>query len=368
MRLIILGVCSTFPAFFLSACKKSDSEAAPGPTASQAAAISAPAAAPPGPTADSMKLPTLGPVPIPENNPMSEAKIKLGQALFFDKRLSADGSRACYSCHRNEDGTGGHEPLAVGARNKKLTRHSPVLWNVGYLPKFYWDGRASSLEEQALAAWAGGNMGVGKENLESKAKEIGKLPEYKKQFQEVFPEQGATPDTIVAAIAAFERTLVCDGTAYDKYAKGDKSALTDTQKRGLELFMGKAGCAACHAPPHFSTAYLTKDGAYFNTGRGIEGKKEEEVDVGRMAVTKNEADWAAFKVPTLRNIHRSAPYFHDGSEYTLEDAVRFMASGGHPNKALSPLLSDKKLTDQEIKQLVDFLDALSCPVSIPEPR
>lgn len=352
-----------------TACNKP--EAAPAETkteAATAASVRAPAlASPSGPRADTMKLPTLGPVPVPADNPMSDAKVKLGHALFFDKRLSVDGSRACYSCHLNEDGTGGHDPIAIGPRDKKLTRHSPILWNVGYLPRFYWDGRSGSLEEQALAAWAGGNMGVGKENLPKKAQEIAKIPAYKKQFAEVFPDKGVTPETIVQAISAFERTLVCDGTAYDKYAKGDKTALTDAQKKGLELFMGKAGCVACHAPPHFSTAYLVKDGAYFNTGRGTIDKKDDQVDVGRMSVTKAENDWAAFKPPSLRNVHKSPPYFHDGSEASLEAAVRFMATGGAKNKALSPLMQDKKLSDEEIQSIVQFLEALNCPNAIPQP-
>lgn len=371
MRKDLTGARVALFALAFVGCNKPEPTETSAPSASTPVAVRASVtpkvAAETGPRADEMTLPTLGPVPIPANNPMSEAKIKLGQALFFDKRLSVDGSRACYSCHLDEDGTGGHDPIAVGARGKKLTRHSPILWNVGYLPKLYWDGRAGSLEEQALAAWAGGNMGVGKENLEKKARELAKIPTYEKQFAAVFPNEGVTPETIVAAIAAFERTLVCDDTAYDKYAKGDKSALSDAQKQGLELFMGKGGCASCHAPPHFSTAFLVRDGAFFNTGIGTKGKKEEEVDIGRMNVTKNESDWAAFKPPSLRNVQKSPPYFHDGSEFTLEDAVRFMAGGGQPNKASSPLLSDKKLTDQEIKNLVQFLEALTCPQSIPLP-
>ncbi len=315
-----------------------------------------------------MKLPTLGAVPIPEDNPMSDEKVSLGHQLFFDKRLSADGSRACYSCHMNEDGTGGHDPLAIGAKNKQLTRHSPVMWNVGYLPKLYWDGRSDNLEAQGTAAWAGGNMGVGKENLEAKAKEIAKIPGYKKAFAQVFKDKGVTPETIIQAISAYERTLVCNDTAYDKYAGGDKSALSEQQKQGLELFMGKAACVTCHAPPYFSIAYLSKDGAFFNIGRGIEGKKEEDVDVGRMAVTKNAADWAAFKPPTLRNVTKSAPYFHDGSEPKLEEAVKFMAGGGYKNKNLSPLLQDRGLQAREISAIVSFLGALECKGKLEQPK
>lgn len=310
----------------------------------------------------------LGKVVAPEDNPQSDAKVKLGHQLFFDKRLSKDGSRSCYSCHLNEDGNGGKDPIAIGAEEKKLTRHSPVIWNVGFLGSFYWDGRSGSLEEQAKAAWAGGNMGVGKENLEAKAQEIAKIDGYKKQFDEVFPKDGVTPDTIVKAIAAYERTLVCDSTLYDKYAKGDEKAFNDEQKKGVDLFMGKAGCANCHNPPFFSAAYVAKEGAYFNVGIGTKDKKDEEVDVGRFSVTKKDTDWAAFKVPSLRNVSKSAPYFHDGSVAKLEDAVSLMAGGGIKNKNLSALATEKNLTTDELKAIVAFLGTLDCGKTLTEPE
>lgn len=316
-----------------------------------------------------MNLPAaLGAVAVPADNPQTDAKVKLGHQLFFDKRLSVDGSRACYSCHLNEDGNGGKDPLAIGAGEKVLTRHSPVIWNVGYLAELYWDGRSKSLEAQATAAWAGGNMGVGNENLEKKAAEIAAIAGYKTQFDAVFPGEGVTPTTIVNALSAYERTLICDDTAYDKYAKGDAKALSDEQKKGLDLFMGKAACITCHTPPHFSTAYGGPQGTYYNVGIGTKDKKEEEVDVGRAKVSTLPADWAAFKVPTLRNVAKSPPYFHDGSVAKLEDAVRVMAGGGYPNKNLSPLVVDRKLSDDEIKQLVAFLGALDCNEKLEEPK
>jgi cytochrome c peroxidase len=268
-----------------------------------------------------------------------------------------DGTRSCYSCHRNEDGNGGHEPLAIGAKEKPLPRHSPVLWNVGYLPQFYWDGRSPTLEAQALAAWAGGNMGVGKENLAAKAAEIAAIPGYAQQFAAVFGAEGVTPDTVVKAISAYERTLVCDDTAFDRFQAGDASALTARQQEGWALFQGKAACVACHTPPHFSVAFAAAGAGFFNVGVGAQAA---EPDVGRMATTKDEADWGAFKVPSLRNVAKSAPYFHDGSVADLAGAVRLMASGGLPNKNLSPILTNRELTDGEIEALVDFLGSLSC--------
>jgi cytochrome c peroxidase len=340
-----------------------------GRAAASAAAAARASEAQATPKADEMNLPAdLGKMKIPEDNPQSEEKIELGHQLFFDKRLSVDGSRSCYSCHTNEDGNGGKDPIAIGAQDKKLTRHSPVIWNVGFMSRFYWDGRSGSLEDQATAAWAGGNMGVGKDNLEKKAKELGKIPGYKTQFDKVFPGVGATPETVVKAISAYERALVCDDTTYDRFAKGNRDALNEEQKRGLELFMGKAACVACHTPPFFSSAFLVKDGAYFNVGVGIAGKKEEEIDVGRKKVSNQEVDFAAFKVPSLRNVSKSAPYFHDGSVATLDAAVQFMASGGHPNPHLTPLMTNKQLTDTELKAIIAFLGTLDCPVKLAEPK
>lgn len=305
---------------------------------------------------------------IPEDNPQTPEKIALGHQLFFDARLSVDGSRSCYSCHQNEHGNGGETPLAVGAEEKQLTRHSPVIWNTAYFDAFYWDGRAGSLEAQAKGAWGGGNMGVGKDNLEKKAKKLSRIKAYRKQFDKVFPDEGMTPDTIAKAISAYERTLVCDDTAYDRYAKGDENALTDQQKRGWGIFMNKGQCVVCHAPPLFSSAMGVPGGVYYNVGIGTTGKPEDEVDVGRMAVTEDEADWAAFKVPSLRNVSKSAPYFHDGSVATLEEAVKIMSTGGIDNKNKTALLQDRGLTEDEMTALVAFLGALDCGAKLEQPE
>ncbi len=313
---------------------------------------------------DALSFPQLPDMPVPEDNPLSQDKIELGEKLFFDARLSVDGSVSCYSCHQDEQGGGGKEPLAIGAQQKQLTRHSPVIWNVGHLSKLYWDGRADSLEAQAKGAWGGGNMGVGKDNLDKKAAEIAALPEYRESFKKVFPEaKTITADHIAQAISSFERTLECKDTAYDKYAAGNKAALSDEQKAGLDLFMGKAMCTACHSPPFFSSAY-TKNGAFFNVGVGTKGVADDQVDVGRMKVSEDEKDWAAFKVPTLRNVTKTAPYFHDGSAATLKEAVQFMASGGVDNKNKNPLMSDKNLSEGEIESLISFLAALDCEKTV----
>lgn len=309
----------------------------------------------------------LGAIPVPAGNPMTEAKVALGQQLFFEPRLSVDGSRSCYSCHQNENGNGGAEPTAIGAAGRQLTRHSPVIWNVAYMSRFYWDGRSGSLEAQAKGAWGGGNMGVGADNLDAKATEIGQIPGYAEQFEAVFGEQGATAETVAQAIAAYERTLVCDETRYDRHMAGQAGVLSEQEIRGLELFNGKAACAICHTPPFFSVQFGTPDGVYYNVGIGVAGRAEEEVDVGRQAVTDSPQDWAAFKVPSLRNISESAPYFHDGSVSDLEQAVRYMAGPGVANRNLTPLLADRGLTDEEVDAVVAFLGTLGCQdLEIPE--
>jgi cytochrome c peroxidase len=359
-RTISIGTSVLTLSAMLGACDKPSTNTSE--STSKASASAAPRPVPELPTT----LPhDLGKLAIPEDNPQTDEKVSLGHQLFFDKRLSSDGSRACYSCHQNEDGNGGHDPIAIGPGEKKLTRHSPVIWNVGYQTALYWDGRSPNLEAQGTAAWAGGNMGVGKDNLEKKAKEIEKIAGYRDQFKKVFPKEGVTPDTIIKAISAYERTLVCDDTAYDKFAKGDKSALNEEQKKGLALFMSpNAGCTTCHAPPAFTVAWVP-GGAYFNTGIGTDAATPDE---GRKAASKKDEDWAAFKPPSLRNVAKSAPYFHDGSVKTLEDAVKFMASGGKTNKNKSALLSDKQLTDTEIKSIVAFLGALDCGKKLEEPK
>ncbi len=312
-------------------------------------------------------LPKFPELKIPADKAQTPEKIKLGHQLFFDKRLSVDGTRSCYSCHQNENGNGGADPLAIGAKDKKLTRHSPVIWNIAYFNKFYWDGRSGSMEAQVKGAWGGGNMGVGKANLAKKAAEIAKIKGYKDQFAKVFPKAGVTPDTIAAAIASYERTLICKDTAYDKYAAGDAKALNEQQQKGLAIFLGKAQCNACHAPPFFSNAMGTPDGIYFNVGIGTKGVAEDKVDVGRMKISKRKEEWAAFKIPSLRNVSKSAPYFHDGSVKTLAEAVKLMASGGHANKNRTPLMTDRKLSADELAAVVAFLGALDCNKSIDTP-
>jgi cytochrome c peroxidase len=358
----------TLAACVAGGCKKKSTEGGAGTgTATAAATGGATGAPPPVQRPSQGQLQAMPPLALAEDANRA-AKVALGNALFFDKRLSVDGSRACYSCHQNEQGTGGADPIAIGAGDKKLTRHSPVLWNLGHAKgAFYWDGRAPSLEAVAKGAWAGGNMGVGEDKLEAKAGEIGKIAGYKPMFKAAFGDDAATAERVQQALGEYMRTFVCAETAYDKFAKGDKAALTEEQQRGLDTFLGKGQCSACHTPPHFSISMQVDGGVYFNAGVGTD-KPEAEVDIGRSKITNNATDWAAFKVPSLRNSAKTAPYFHDGSAATLAEAVAYMANGAKANKNLSALLGSKNLTDAEIGEVVKFLESLNCDGKLEEPK
>jgi cytochrome c peroxidase len=297
-----------------------------------------------------------GAVKVPEDNPITPEKVALGRQLYYDARLSSDGSRSCYSCHVCEHGLTDGKPVAEGAGGKVLTRSSPSLWNVAYQSEFYWDGRSPSMEKQAMAAWTGGNMGANAEEITAK---INQIAGYREQFQAVFGGE-ATPDHIVQAITSYERTyLFCGDTAYDKWKGGDESAVSDAAKRGAELFVAKAGCGNCHS------GVLFTDMKYHNVGIGMDSATP---DPGRGKVTSADADLGAFKTPSLRDISRSAPYFHNGSVATLEEAVNQMASGGIDNPHLDrENLKDVKLTDAEKADVIEFLKSLDCSCTLEAP-
>jgi len=341
-----------------------DGGATDASTATDAAATTTTSTAPtlPPPSPKSLGAP----MKVPADNELTAAKVKLGHQLFFDPRMSASGTMSCYSCHQNKDGTGGAVAIAVKDGGKPAGRHAPIMWNVGYLPALYWDGRAQSLEEQGLAAWAG-MLGVGKDNLAKKAEEIAAIPGYKKEFERAFPGQTVTPELVIKAIASYERTMVCADTAYDKYQAGDKSAMTKKQIAGYKIFIGKAACTACHTPPFFSDAFNTPGGAYHNVGVGTKGVPKQEVDVGREKVTGIQSQWSAFKTPSLRGVSQSPPYFHNGSAATLKEATELMAKGGLKNEFLDPQLKNRHLTPAELALLLDFLRALKCPGELAVP-
>ena len=291
-------------------------------------------------------LSTYEAMPIPPDNPMTPEKVALGRQLFFDERLSGDGAKSCYSCHVCEKGLTDGLAKAVGSFNKNLPRSSPTLWNIGYHKEFYWDGRSASLEKQAMAAWTGANMGAKADEIAAK---LNALEGYKSQFQKVF-QSDATPDNIVKAIAAFERTIISGNTAWDRWRAGDQQALDQSAVRGWNIFQA-VKCNNCH------DGVLFTDQQYHNVGIGMDQK---EPDTGRFKVTNNPKDTGAFKTPTLRDIAKSAPYFHDGSVATLEEAVNLMLAGGKPNEHLDKtnLQPHNPFPDQR-QDLLNFLKSLS---------
>jgi cytochrome c peroxidase len=302
------------------------------------------------------QLTTYEPMSIPADNPLTPEKVALGRQLFFDERLSIDGSKSCYSCHVCEHGLTDGLPKAIGPGNKQLPRSSPTLWNIGYHKQFYWDGRSGSLEAQAMAAWKGGNMGVGEKTGEIVAR-INALQGYKDQFQKVF-RSDATPENMMQAIASYERTIISGDTAWDRWKAGDNTAITMSAYRGWNIFQA-IRCNNCH------DGVLFTDQQYHNIGIGMDQK---EPDPGRGKVTNKPEDTGAFKTPTLRDIARSAPYFHDGSAKTLEEAVDIMLGGGKENPFLDKKnLQPHKLLPEQREDLLNFLRSLSVDCKLTKP-
>ncbi|MGZ5504501.1 MAG: cytochrome-c peroxidase [Chthoniobacterales bacterium] len=292
-------------------------------------------------------------MPIPADNPQTDAKINLGRQLYFDGRLSADNKISCATCHSPKTGWAGHEPTDTGIGGAVGDRNSGTIVNSGHMKFQFWDGRAASLEEQALGPIHNPvEMG---ESLDNVVRKLNDIPDYKRQFQEVF-RSDVTTDGIAKAIAAFERTIVSGPAPYDRAAAGDKSAMSAEAMRGMQIFNGKGRCVTCHSGPFFS------DQSFHNIGVGMNAAKP---DIGREAVTKDPADRGKFKTPGLRNVANTYPYMHDGRTPTLEAVVEYYNSGGTPNPNLDPLMKPLGLTDAEKKDLVTFLkDALTGPEPI----
>lgn len=273
---------------------------------------------------------------VPDDNPLTAEKIALGKTLFFDTRLSSKGEMSCQSCHKHELGWSDGIRFSTKENGTVNTRNSPSLYNVGYQPHYYWDGRAPTMEINVAAAWKG-HMGG---DPVAMAAALAEIPEYQTMFQTAFGE-GPSEDTIVKALTSFVRTLRSGNSAFDR------GVASEDAKKGHELFMNKAGCGQCHTMP------LVTDMAFHNVGVGIGGP-----DQGRGAHDPSKP--GAFKTPSLRSVSKTAPYFHDGSVETLEEAVRFMVKGGgenNPNR--DPLLMPKDLTEEEIQQLIAFLESLT---------
>lgn len=317
---------------------------------------------------------------IPANNPLTRAKIELGRQLYFDTRLSADNTVSCASCHHPSEGYGKQTKTGIGIRGQMGGRNSPVSYNRILSSLQFWDGRADSLEAQAVGPIQNPiEMG---NTHDACVKTLQQIPGYAKQFAAVFKSDKITIEQVGQAIASFERVIVSGPSSYDygegirayekltpedladlkddaaafaKYQAAQAAAkahpLSESATRGRDLFFSdRVNCSACHVGANLA------DEKYHNLGIGMDAK---EPDLGRYVVTKVEADKGAFKTPTIRNVEFSAPYMHDGSLATLLDVVEHYNKGGTPNPYLSAKIKPLKLTDQEKQDLVDFMKACS---------
>ncbi len=317
-----------------------------------------------------------------EQNPLTRAKIELGRQLYFDTRLSSDNTVSCASCHHPDEGYARRTRFGVGVDGQEGGRNSPVSFNRILSDKQFWDGRAASLEEQAVGPIANPiEMGNTHEQAVATVKGI---KGYEIQFQKIFGDEGVTIDNIGKALASFERVIVTGPSPYDyaenykRFADLDEEDLaeiktdepdfyaeylqakadveehpmSESATRGWEIFFNpkKGDCAACHAGANFT------DEQYHNLGVGMDA---DGPDLGRHAISKVDKEQGAFKTPTIRNIEFTAPYMHDGSQKTLEEVVEWYAKGGHPNPYLSDKIKKLDLTDQDKKDLVAFMKALS---------
>ncbi len=290
--------------------------------------------------------PGLGPRPVPAVGPLTAAGVRLGRRLFFDPVLSADRTVACASCHQPEHGFASAGGRPRGIRGQQTARRAPSLFNRAYGVSFFWDGRAATLEEQALQPIENpAELGAGAAEA---VRRLRADPDYRAQFDAAFAD-GVTAENLARALASFERVLLRGDSPVDRFRRGDLGALTDAQRHGLWLYESKGGCWRCHRGPNFT------DEQYHNTGVSW-GK--EPPDPGRYAVTHKEADRGGFKTPTLRGVALTAPYMHDGSLATLEDVVAFYNRGGSRNPHLDPALAPLDLTGEEVRDLIAFLKAL----------
>jgi cytochrome c peroxidase len=292
-------------------------------------------------------------VPVPKDNPQTAAKVELGKQLYFDPRISLTGTVSCNSCHNLMSNGTDNRPVSAGAHGKLGERNAPTVFNAAFRSVQFWDGRAASLEEQAKGPQTN-PVEMGMPSGEAVVERIRTVPGYRQQFEEVFGgNQPVTFDHIAQAIASFERTLVTPGSAYDRFMAGDKNALSPAAKRGLKL-MNDIGCSGCHGGSQFNgPAQPMGTGFYMkfplNPGNTYVKKYNLTADAGRSTVTHQESDRLMFVVQSLRNVEVTAPYFHNGSVKSLDEAVRVMAQ----------TQLDRKLSGSQVQDIVAFLDSLT---------
>jgi cytochrome c peroxidase len=307
---------------------------------------------PPGPLGTEIDLSALPDPPTP-------ARVRLGRWLFYDKRLSGDNTVSCATCHRPEHAFSEPTPVSAGVRGQKGARKAPTFINqaVALYPHFFWDGRAGSLEEQALGPIVN-PIEMGSTHA-AMIDTLGKVRAYGPYFTEAFGSPGITKERVAKVIADYERTRMSGNSPWDRWRYDrDASAVSDRVKQGHELFNGKASCAQCHLGNNFT------DSQFHNLGVGWDPKTGTFSDEGRWSISKDrgeegrQGDRGAFKTPTLREVTKHAPYMHDGSLATLRDVVELYNRGGIKNPWLDPKIKPLGLTEAEIDALVAFMGAL----------
>lgn len=282
-----------------------------------------------------------------------EAMVSLGKQLFFDRRLSGNGSMSCASCHSPMLGWGDGLPLGIGHNGQTLKRASPVIINVAYGKRFMWDGRFPTLEAQALGPITSPLEMNAK--LDEVIKRLQVVTAYQQSFAQLFPKKGITAETLGRALASFERTLISNTSAFDKWLQGDATALSKEAQDGFRIFVDsrKGNCAACHQGGNFS------DESFHNIG--LKSSALADADKGRFAIKPVKSMQGAFKTPTLRDLTKSAPYFHDGSATTLPAVIDHYIKGGETKANISRDMKELKLTDEEVQALLVFLNSLNSP-------
>lgn len=299
--------------------------------------------------------------PFPDDNKPTNARIALGEKLFFDPRLSGNGIMSCATCHNPSLGWGDGLPTGQGSNNHRLDRATPTIINTAYNSIQMWDGRNKTLEQQALgpiAAKKEMNMG-----LDALMAFVNSNSGYQKYFAEAYPNETLSPELVAKAIANYERTIISRNSDFDRWIQGDQSAMTAQQINGFKLFVdpNKGNCSVCHSAPNFT------DNGFHNLG--LESFGLNNPDLGRYNEKPIRLMKGAFKTPTLREITQTAPYFHDGSSPSLDSVMVHYILGGIVKDNLSPNLKALNLTQQESQDIIAFLKALSSPpitVILPE--
>lgn len=350
MKRIQLSLLISLFGFLLIGCSSGDEVPVPTKQKNEDSALNQSDTVDPKELLESLKNHTpvkpLGDISIPGDNPMEPEVLKLGQVLFFDPRLSGNNEVSCATCHDPNRGYGDDRPTFKKIDGSDGARNSPTIINSGYYSTNFWDGRANSLEEQALGPIQ--NPNEMNQTLEDLIKELKGINGYEALFVNAFSE-GITEQNIAKALAAFQRQIIVKDTPYDQFLSGNTNALTQQELRGLRLFTGKAFCSTCHSGPNLS------DNQFYNVGLDTE-------DEGRFAITKDEKDIGRIRTPGLYGITHTAPYMHNGSLATLEEVIEFYDRGGdgHPNTSffMRQFMKPIGLSDQEKADLLVFLKTL----------